>query len=59
MKFTLYYDVECPTLDDLIKIVKEIDEEMGMLPVNIRRYLPPTDTLLPPPTPPPNPLKGE
>lgn len=52
MKFTLYYDVECPTMDDLIKIVKEIDEEMGMMPVNIRRYLPKTDTLIPLPTPP-------
>ena len=47
MKYTISYEVECNTLQDVIDIVRDIDEEMGMIPSNIRQYLPPTDILLP------------
>ncbi len=47
MKYTISYDVECDTLDDVIRIIKEIDEETGLIPVNVRQHIPPTDILLP------------
>ena len=46
MKFTISYDVECDTLDDVLKIIREIDNEMGIIPVKVRQELPPTDILI-------------
>jgi len=32
MKYVLSYEVECDNLSEVIKLIEEIDSEMGMIP---------------------------
>ena len=49
MKVLIAYLIEANTMDDALKVIKEIDQETGLMPVVIRQYFPKTDTLIPPP----------